>query len=185
MTRIVLSVLTVMMWCAIAAAQTVFITNTGKVTFYSKAPLEDIEATTTKANCILNTANGEVVSIIAIRSFKFEKALMEEHFNEKYLESDKYKDATFKGKTTETLITDKDTSYKVNVTGTMKIHGVEQPVAYLADYSVKSGNPSLEGSFNIALKDYNITIPKLVIENIAEVVKVTCKFDLEPYKKKN
>lgn len=166
-------------------AQTVFMTNSGTVTFYSKAPLEDIEATSSKANCIVNTSNGEVLSIIAIRTFKFAKALMEEHFNEKYLESDKYKDATFKGKIAETLVTDRDTSYKVNVSGTMKIHGVEQPAAYTADYSVKSGTPSLEGSFNIALKDYNITIPKLVIENIAEVIKITCKFDLPPYQKKN
>jgi len=185
MLRIFLIIISGMTLSMIASAQSVYMTNTGKATFYSKAPLEDIEATSNKANCIVNTSNGEVLSIIAIRTFKFAKALMEEHFNEKYLESDKYKDATFKGKITEALVTDRDTSYNVNVTGTMKIHGVEQPASYTAAYSVKGGMPSLEGSFNITLKDYNITIPKLVIENIAEVVKVTCKFDLSPYQKKN
>jgi hypothetical protein len=165
-------------------AQNVFTTNSGTVSFFSEAPLENIDATSTKANCILNVSNGDVVSIIAIRSFKFEKALMEEHFNEKYLESDKFKDATFKGKITEPLSVDKDTTYKVNVKGTITIHGVEKPAEYTADYTVKNGMPSIQGSFNVALKDHDIAIPKLVIQNIAEVVRVTCKFELAPYQKK-
>ena len=110
---------------------------------------------------------------------------MEEHFNEKYLESDKYKDATFKGKIQEQLVIDRDTAYQVTVNGNITIHGIEKPANYKANYSFKGGVPAIEGSFNVALKDHNVEIPKLVIQNIAEVVKVTCKFELAPYQKKN
>ena len=168
-----------------AQAQNVFTTNAGTISFYSEAPLENIDATSKKAHCILNVTTGDIVSLVAIRSFKFEKALMEEHFNEKYLESDKYKDATFKGKIQELLVTDRDTTYQVTVNGTIIIHGVENPANYKAEYSFKAGVPAIEGSFNVALKDHKVDIPKLVIQNIAEVVKVTCKFELVPYQKKN
>ena len=168
-----------------AQAQNVFTTNAGTLSFFSEAPLENIDATSKKAHCILNVTTGDIVSLVAIRSFKFEKALMEEHFNEKYLESDKYKDATFKGKIQELLVTDRDTTYQVTVNGTITIHGVENPANYKAEYRFKAGVPAIEGSFNVALKDHKVDIPKLVIQNIAEVVKVTCKFELVPYQKKN
>ena len=168
-----------------AQAQNVFTTNAGTISFFSEAPLENIDATSKKAHCILNVTTGDIVSLVAIRSFKFEKALMEEHFNEKYLESDKYKDATFKGKIQELLVTDRDTTYQVTVNGTITIHGVENPANYKAEYRFKAGVPAIEGSFNVALKDHKVDIPKLVIQNIAEVVKVTCKFELVPYQKKN
>ena len=168
-----------------AQAQNVFTTNAGTISYFSEAPLENIEAISKKAHCILNVTTGDIVSLVAIRSFKFEKALMEEHFNEKYLESDKYKDATFKGKIQELLVTDRDTTYQVTVNGTITIHGVENPANYKAEYRFKAGVPAIEGSFNVALKDHKVDIPKLVIQNIAEVVKVTCKFELVPYQKKN
>lgn len=168
-----------------AQAQNVFTTNAGTISFFSEAPLENIDATSKKAHCILNVTTGDIVSLVAIRSFKFEKALMEEHFNEKYLESDKYKDATFKGKIQEQLVIDRDTAYQVTVNGNITIHGIEKPANYKANYSFKGGVPAIEGSFNVALKDHNVEIPKLVIQNIAEVVKVTCKFELAPYQKKN
>ena len=168
-----------------AQAQNVFTTNAGTISFFSEAPLENIDATSKKAHCILNVTTGDIVSLVAIRSFKFEKALMEEHFNEKYLESDKYKDATFKGKIQELLVTDRDTTYQVTVNGTITIHGVENPANYKAEYRFKAGVPAIEGSFKVALKDHKVDIPKLVIQNIAEVVKVTCKFELVPYQKKN
>ena len=168
-----------------AQAQNVFTTNAGTISFFSEAPLENIDATSKKAHCILNITTGDIVSLVAIRSFKFEKALMEEHFNEKYLESDKYKDATFKGKIQEQLVIDRDTAYQVTVNGNITIHGIEKPANYKANYSFKGGVPAIEGSFNVALKDHNVEIPKLVIQNIAEVVKVTCKFELAPYQKKD
>jgi hypothetical protein len=165
-------------------AQNIYNTGGGKVSFFSESPLENIDATTNSAICILNIDKGEIASVITIKSFHFEKSLMEEHFNEKYLESDKYPKATFKGTIAEKLTVDADTSYVVTVKGTIDIHGVEQPQEYKATYSVKGGNPSLEGTFNVALKDHKIEIPKLVVQNIAEVVKVTCKFDLKKYVKK-
>jgi hypothetical protein len=173
-----------MMLSVASKGQSLFTTNAGKITFYSYSPLENIDATTNNANCFLNFSNNEIASVVAIKTFHFQKALMEEHFNEKYLESDKYPTATFKGKIAEPLIRNADTSYAVSVNGIMTIHGVENPVDYTATYSVKNGQPSLDGSFDVALKDYEISVPKIVIQNIAEVIKVTCSFNFKPYEKK-
>ncbi len=182
--RKILIVGTLLLASAALKAQTIFNTGSGKVSFFSEAPLENIDAVSNNATCVLDAAKGEVASMIAIKSFHFEKSLMEEHFNEKYLESDKFPSAIFKGKISEKLITDADTTYVVTVKGALTLHGVEQPQEYKATYTIKGGNPSLEGTFNIALKDHKIEIPKLVMQNIAEVVMVTCKFDMKPYVKK-
>lgn len=165
-------------------AQSIYNTGAGNVSFFSETPLENIDATTTTGICILNVEKGEIAAVVNIKSFHFKKALMEEHFNEKYLESDKYPKANFKGTIAEKLVVDADTTYVVTVKGTINIHGVERPNEYKATYMVKEGKPSLEGSFNVALKDHKIEVPQLVIQNIAEIIKVTCMFDLKPYVKK-
>ena len=166
-------------------AQNKYFSKDAKVHFFSDTKMEKIEGTNNKAVCVLDASTGALEMSLLVAGFKFEKALMEEHFNEKYLESDKYKDATFKGKIQELLVTDRDTTYQVTVNGTITIHGVENPANYKAEYRFKAGVPAIEGSFNVALKDHKVDIPKLVIQNIAEVVKVTCKFELVPYQKKN
>src|SRR5689334_4180471 len=111
---------------AVTNAQTVFIADTGKVTFYSYAPIEDIDATSTQVNSIYNSVNGEIAFMIPMRTFTFKKALMQEHFNEKYMESDKYPHATFKGKVNEKVDVTKPGKYPVSATGTLTIHGKEK-----------------------------------------------------------
>ena len=174
-----------LMFAVTGASAQLFYTKNGSVSFFSSTSMEDIKANNNQVISILNTRTGEMQFSLLNNAFHFKKALMEEHFNEKYLESDKYKDATFKGKIQEQLVIDRDTAYQVTVNGNITIHGIEKPANYKANYSFKGGVPAIEGSFNVALKDHNVEIPKLVIQNIAEVVKVTCKFELAPYQKKN
>ena len=110
--------------------------------------------------------------MLSIRSFKFEKAFMEEHFNENYMESDKYKTAVFKGRINEKIDYSSDGSYDVTATGKLNIHGVEQDRTLKGTIVIKDNTITLESAFKVALKDHNIEIPKIVASNIAEEVDV-------------
>src|ERR1044071_1405315 len=98
------------------------------VTFFSEAPLENIEATNSRISSFLNTSSNEVMFIVHIRGFTFDKDLMKEHFNEKYMESDKYPTATFKGKINDAVDYSKDGTYNVTATGMLNMHGVEREI---------------------------------------------------------
>src|SRR5574342_668269 len=103
-----------------------YICNEGSVSFFSEAPVENIEATNNKINSFLNTASNEIMFIVHVRGFTFEKDLMKEHFNEKYMESDKYPTSTFKGKINDPVDYTKDGTYNVTATGILNMHGVER-----------------------------------------------------------
>jgi hypothetical protein len=167
----------------ISYAQSVFIDKSGFISFYSKAPLENIEAVHNGANAILNTATNEVAFIVHIRGFRFEKALMEEHFNEKYMESDKYPKATYKCSIVDSLDWNVPGVYTVNSSGVLSIHGVEKEITEQGTFTVNGNKISLESEFKIAIADYNISIPKLLFQNIADTVLVKTKFHFEPFKK--
>ena len=106
---------------------------------------------------------------------------MQEHFNENYMESDKYPKASFKGNITDLSKIDftKDGKYGVNVSGDLTMHGVTKKVSAPGTVSVKSGKVAAESKFNLRLADYNISIPALVKDNIAEVIEITvsCGYD--------
>ena len=158
---------------AIAFSQPVYSAKEGKASFFSKSPMEDIAAETKSVNSFINTTNGDAVFVIPITSFKFEKALMQEHFNEKYLESDKYPTATYKGKINEPIDFSKDGEFKATSTGKLTMHGVEKERTDSAKIVVKDGKAILDCTFKVKLADHKIKIPSLVIDNIAEVVDVT------------
>ena len=154
------------------------------VTFFSKAPLEDITAINKVSKPILNTATGDVIVKVPIQGFIFEKALMQEHFNENYMESEKYPDASFKGKITEPIDWKKDGTYKLNIAGKLLVHGVEKDRTLPVVITIKGGEITVESKFTITLKDHNITIPELVFQKIAETVDVTLNATLVPYSPK-
>jgi|SRR6185436_2680068 len=162
----------------------VYTSTKGEVSFYSKAPLEDIEAHTTGTNSILHIGKKEIAFIIPIRGFKFEKALMQEHFNEKYMESDLYPNATYSGKINEDVDLSRDGKYEVTSTGKLKIHGVEKIVTLAGTISVKGEEIVLQCDFKVAIKDYNITVPKLLFQNIADIVDVRLNVTYSPFRKK-
>jgi len=163
-------------------AQKILKCSDGELSFFSEAPLENIEAVNKNATSLINTASKDIVVVVPVRSFRFKRALMEEHFNEKYLESDKYPDATFKGKINENIDFSKDGEYKVTGSGTMNIHGVEKPVNHSGTLIIKAGTVTLKSEFNVAIKDYNITVPKIMMEKIAEVVSVKLTANYLPFK---
>lgn len=163
-----------------AAAQKVF-TKNGNISFFSTAPMENITADNNQVMSVLNTQTGDLQFSVLIKGFHFKKSLMEEHFNENYMESDKFPKSTFKG-----LITDvskisftKDGSYNVAVSGDLTIHGVTKKVTTPGTITVKSGNITASSKFNIRLADYNISIPGLVKDKIAETIEITvsCSYD--------
>lgn len=167
---------------AVAAAQNIQMTKTGKVSFLSRAKsIEKVEAENNEVSSILNTQTGEFVFAILMKSFHFQLALMEEHFNENYVESTKYPKSTFKGKITNLSAVSftKDGAYPVNVEGDMTLHGVTKKVTTTGTITIKGGKVAAYSKFSVKLKDYNISIPSLVADKISEDIDVTvdCKYE--------
>ncbi len=157
-------------------------TKTGKISFYSRAKaMEKVEADNNEVSSILNTQTGEMVFAVLIKGFHFASALMEEHFNENYLESGKFPKATFKGKITNLAAVNfsKDGAYPVTVEGDMTLHGVTKKVTTQGSVTVKAGKVNSFSKFSVKLKDYNISIPSLVADKISEDIDVTvdCKYE--------
>lgn len=156
----------------IAAAQ-VYLTRNAKVTFFSETPLENIEATNNTASSLINTTTDSVLVKIKNTAFTFKNALMQDHFNENYMESSKYPISIFRGKISRKPDYSKDGSYHVTATGRMSIHGVERMITIGGILSVKGSELNLFSEFTVKPTDYRINIPKLVFNKIAEEVKVT------------
>ncbi|MFA6945058.1 MAG: YceI family protein [Pedobacter sp.] len=149
--------------------------------FFSTAPLEDIEAKNTRANSIINTSNRELVVRIPVSQFQFRNKLMQQHFNENYMESEKYPYATFKGKINEELDFSKAGVYSVSASGTLNIHGVDQDRKLSGKLTVGENSMLLETKFEVLLIDHKIEIPKLVFKKIAEKIEVTASINYIPY----
>lgn len=172
--KISVFILAFCLWASHGFAQKNY-TKGGTVTFYSKAPLENIEAVNKTVTAILDTHTGTLLLSVLMRGFEFEKALMQEHFNENYVESDKYPKATFTGMVQDNnrIAYTKDGSYDVTVKGKMQFHGVSKDVEVKGMLVMAKGVPQLTASFPLALADYKITIPSLVADKISQTVKVT------------
>lgn len=159
-----------------------YVSTQSTVSFYSKAPVEDIEAKSNKGKSIIDLSTNEIVFSIPITSFQFEKSLMQEHFNEKYMESDKYPQAIYKGKI-EGFDIKKNGVQKVKAKGKLTIHEVEQSIETEGEMIISTGKITLNHSFKVVLKDHKIKIPKLLWQNIAEVVDVNITFDYKVHEK--
>jgi len=156
-------------------------TRTGKISFFSSTPVENIEAFNNDVSCVLNTQNGELVFVVPIKSFRFEKQLMKEHFNESYMESDKYPKAQFKGKIADlrTIHFSKDGSYPAKTTGKLTIHGITKEVSIPGSVVVKNGKVTLTSTFKVKTADYHIQIPSLTSDKIAKEIEVSVNSILE------
>lgn len=165
-------------------AQAIYTTESSEISFFSSTPVEDIAAVNETSTSLLNVAKNDIVFRVPIAGFKFEKPLMEEHFNENYMDTEKYPYATFKGKLSDTLDLTKDTIYNVSATGMMTIHGVAQAETYKGVVESKDGKATLKCEFNVKLKDHKIKVPKVVFANIAEEIEVKVSFQYKPYEKK-
>jgi len=175
--------LTLLLTAMAVQGQDRYLTRTGHIKFFSHAPLEDIEAHNNKVLSIVDLAKGQVAVDMLIKAFEFEKKLMQEHFNENYMESDKHPKSTFKGTfdVPAGLKSMEDGSYEVDVTGDLSVHGVTKPLNTKATLTVAGGKLSGGLVFKVKVKDHDIKIPKVVVRNIADEVEVTATFDFEPY----
>ncbi len=151
-----------------------YISKNGHIWFYSHTPVEDIEAHNRQVVSILDASTGSVQFSLLIKSFEFKIALMQEHFNENYMESDKLPKAGFKGlvKNIEKIDFNKDGDYPVEVNGDLLIHGVTKPVTTKGTITVAGSAITAKAKFIVAPKDYDIKIPSVVENNIAKEIEV-------------
>lgn len=148
-------------------------TTTGSVSFFSKAKLENIDAKNNQATALLDASNGNLAFIVLIKSFEFDKKLMQTHFNNNYMESDKYPKGTFDGKITNnsSVKYGTDGTYNVSVSGKLTIHGVTKNVTESGTVTVKGSNVTLKSTFKVKLSDYGIKNDKT--KYIASEIEVT------------
>jgi polyisoprenoid-binding protein YceI len=170
-------------------AQNKYFTRTGTVIFDAEGKLDDIEeikAKNTTATCVLDAATGQIEWAVTMNKFSFANSLMQKHFNENYVESEKYPKASFKGKINDIgkVNFEKDGTYPVGVKGTMTLHGVTKEVDVKGTVTVEKGKILVNSGFDIPLKDYKIDIPTVVFVKIAESAKVSVSAALEILKGK-
>jgi len=162
-------------------AQT-FMTRTGKISFNATTPgsPEKIEGVNNEVANIIDAKTGNIVFQLPVKSFKFERELMQEHFNENYMESDKYPRAEFKGAITNMNEVNfaKDGTYNAKVTGNLNIHGVTKEITVPGTITVKGNTIKAATKFTIKLQDYNITIPGVVADKIAKEAVIRLESDL-------
>ncbi|MCB0547887.1 MAG: YceI family protein [Phaeodactylibacter sp.] len=162
-----------------------YFTREGKVSFFSDAPMEKIEARNSKATVVVDAETGKMEFAVLIKAFQFEKALMQEHFNENYMESNQYPKALFKGAVTnmDAINLGKDGEYSAKVKGELTIHGVTNEIETTGKFSVKGGNIVATSSFTVLVADYKIEIPAVVRDNIAKEVRIDIEAALQELKK--
>jgi hypothetical protein len=162
------------------SAQTYF-TRSGEIGFYSKTPLEDIIAENKQANVAIDLTQKSIAVAVLIKSFLFQKQLMQDHFNENYAESDKYPKANFSGKISG-INSNEPGPYQVQVEGNLTFHGVTKAVSAPAFLEIKPDKIIGKTTFYLIPADFNITIPSLVKDKIAEQITVKVSLDC-PLKK--
>lgn len=161
-----------------------FYTKTGKISFYSKAPLEEIEGKNKTVTAVLDSKSGAIQFAVQMKGFEFEKQLMQQHFNENYVESDKYPKSEFKGTVTNNsdINYSKDGTYNAKIKGQLTIHGVTKDVETTGTLKVNGGKIDANSTFNVLISDYNIKIPSIVKDKVSNSIKITVDCDLEPLK---
>ncbi len=168
----------------IVNAQDRYFTKTGKVDFFSKASLEDIQAKNNTVTAVLDTKSGAMQFSVPMKGFEFEKKLMQEHFNENYVESDKYPKAEFKGTVASNTAVNyaKEGTYNVTVKGKLTMHGVTKDVEAPGTVKVAAGKINAASTFSIQLSDYKISIPAVVKDKVSNAIKINVSTQLEPFK---
>jgi len=163
-----------------------YMTKNGYIGFYSHTPMEDIKADNNQAAGVLDVSTGEMVFQVLIRSFHFERALMEEHFNENYMESEKFPKSTFKGRITNlsSVNFSKNGSYDVSVEGDLTIRDVTKKVSIKGTLEVLAGGINASSKFKIIPEDYKINIPGVVRDKIAKDLEVTVTMKFTPVETK-
>ena len=159
-----------------------YMTKNGFIGFYSHTPMEDIKADNNQVVGVLDISTGEMVFQALIKSFHFNRALMEEHFNENYMESEKFPKSLFKGKITNLASVDfsKTGTYDVTVEGDLTIRDVKNKISTKGTIEVVNGDINANSKFNIVPEDYKITIPGVVRDKFDKSMAVTVTMKYTP-----
>lgn len=175
---------TALLLSVMSFAQDKFYTKTGKISFYSKAPMEEIEGKNKTVTAVVDSKTGALQFAVQMKGFEFEKQLMQQHFNENYVESDKFPKAEFKGVITDNsdINYEKDGTYTAKVKGKLTIHGVTRDVETSGTLKVNGGKIDASTTFNVLISDYNIKIPSIVKDKVSNSIRITVDCDLEPLK---
>ena len=163
-----------------------YFTKSGKINFDATSPSspERIEAVNRTATCVLDAASGAIQFSVLMKGFEFERALMQEHFNENYVESSAYPRSEFKGQVVNNAEVNygKDGTYSVKVRGKLTMHGVTKDIETDGKLTVQSGKIVAAATFSALLSDYNISIPGLVADKVAKTAKIIVNCNLDPLK---
>ena len=151
----------------------------GQVSFFSEAPIENIEAVNKDVSAIVDSQSGGFAFRLKIQDFTFPNSLMQEHFNESYLESDKYPLSTFTGSIADISKLDLSSRQTLTVKGSLSIHGITQEAEMVAYAQIINGELHISSTFDVVLEDYDIDIPKIMMYKIAEVIKVAVDIKLQ------
>ena len=166
-----------------ADAQDIWMTRSGTIVFHAGTTVENIDGTNKEVASLLNTKTGEIAFNVPVKSFRFTRSLMEEHFNENYMESTKYPKATFQGKITDLSKINfaKDGTYKTMVDGELMMHGATKKISVPAAITVSQGKISASSSFKVPLADYNVAIPGVVADKISKeaTIEVNCNYEVK------
>ena len=161
----------------------IYMAKTCEISFSAPTPVEDIEGVNTVTKPLLNITTGDLQMKILMTAFIFEKPLMQEHFNENYVESEKFPYALFKGKLNEKIDFTKDGEYKTTATGKLTIHGVEKERTIDGVITVKGSEITLSSSFKVLFEDHGIVIPALYSGVIPPDASIKFNTQMEPFKK--
>ncbi len=160
-----------------SAYSQLYMTRTGFIGFYSKTSFEDIKAENNQVYAVIDAGKKNIAFAVLLKGFVFTKELMQEHFNENYVESDKYPKATFSGAYAGEVQLDKDGVYTVRVRGNLTLHNVTRAIEEPATLEVKGGKLLGRTEFNIKPEDFQISIPSVVRDKIAKEVTVRVQID--------
>jgi len=162
-------------------SQEKYLTKEGSISFFSHSLVEDIKADNYQVLSIIDKETGEIAIQLLMKSFMFKKALMQQHFNESYVESYKYPKATFKGFIMNfNELESQNTT--VEIKGILSIHGKEKEISTSAKIEVLKDQINLSGNFMVEVADFDIKIPVVVRNNIAKTIKITFNLQHKPYK---
>jgi polyisoprenoid-binding protein YceI len=152
-------------------------TRSGFIGFYSKTALEDVKGENNQVYAVIDAGRKNLAFAALLKGFIFPKELMQEHFNENYVESDKYPKATFSGAYTGDVAPDKDGVYKVDVKGSLTLHNVTRTIETAATLEVKAGHLMGVAEFKVKPEDFSITIPSIVRDKIDKEITVKVNID--------
>jgi polyisoprenoid-binding protein YceI len=183
MKKTALTVSFILTACALMA-QDKYFTKSGKIYFNSSAKLEKVEATNRAVVAVIDTKSGNIQFAVMLKGFEFEKALMQEHFNENYVESDKYPKSEFAGQVINNseINYTKDGIYPAKVKGKLTLHGETKEITAMGKITIKEGKVFLNADFSVLLSDFKIDIPGLVKENISNDTRISVDCQMDPLK---